>query len=111
MLTQAMARRFESDGGTIFTDAPIRLRDRLLAKPLEQRYELDLEHRMLFINFEGLSVDEAATIDGREAWIVESQLSFDIPGLRTKGELLLVAIMSLARMNTKSPTLRVAMDR
>nr|WP_294691883.1 DUF2510 domain-containing protein [uncultured Friedmanniella sp.] len=41
-----------------------------------------------------VKVDEAATIDGRDAWIVESQLSFDIPGLRTKGELLLVAIIS-----------------
>ena len=38
--------------------------------------------------------NEKATIDGREAWIVESQLSFDIPNLRTKGELLIVAIVS-----------------
>ncbi len=36
----------------------------------------------------------AATIDGHEAWIVESQLSFDIRGLDTKGELLIVAIVS-----------------
>ncbi len=41
-----------------------------------------------------VKVDERATIDGRDAWIVESQLSFDIPGLETKGELLLVAIVS-----------------
>ncbi|GAA1426715.1 hypothetical protein GCM10009616_01980 [Microlunatus lacustris] len=41
-----------------------------------------------------VKVNEAATIDGREAWIVESQLSFDIPDLETKGELLLVAIVS-----------------
>ncbi|MDF2466510.1 MAG: propionate CoA-transferase [Ramlibacter sp.] len=47
---------------TIFTDAPIRLRDRLLAKPLAQRYELDLEHRMLFINFEGLHIGSKAAI-------------------------------------------------
>ena len=38
--------------------------------------------------------NEATTIDGREAWIVESQLSFDIPGLKTKGELLIVVIIS-----------------
>ncbi len=38
--------------------------------------------------------DQAATIDGHDAWIVESQLSFDIPGLRTKGELLIVAIVA-----------------
>ena len=36
----------------------------------------------------------AATIDGHEAWIVESHLGFDIPGLKTKGELLIVAIVS-----------------
>ena len=46
----------------IFTDAPIRLRDRLLAKPLAERYELDLEHRMLFINFEGLHIGSKAAI-------------------------------------------------
>ena len=38
--------------------------------------------------------NEAITIDGREGWIVESQLSFDIPGLKTKGELLIVVIVS-----------------
>jgi len=46
----------------IFTDAPIRLRERLLAKPLAERYELDLEHRMLFINFEGLHIGSKAAI-------------------------------------------------
>ena len=38
--------------------------------------------------------NEATTIDGREAWIVESQLSFDIPNLKTKGERLIVVIVS-----------------
>jgi hypothetical protein len=38
--------------------------------------------------------NEATTIDGHEAWLVESQLSFDIPGLQTKGELLIVVIVS-----------------
>lgn len=41
-----------------------------------------------------VKVNKAATIDGRESWIVESQLSFDIPNLRTKGELLIVAIIA-----------------
>jgi len=41
-----------------------------------------------------VKVNEKATIDGHDAWIVESQLSFDIPGLRAKGELLIVAIVS-----------------
>jgi hypothetical protein len=38
--------------------------------------------------------NEATNIDGHEAWIVESQLSFDIPNLKTKGELLIVVIVS-----------------
>ena len=38
--------------------------------------------------------DERTTIDGREAWLVESELSFDIPNLETKGELLIVAIVA-----------------
>jgi hypothetical protein len=38
--------------------------------------------------------NSAATVDGHDAWIVESHLSFEIPKLTTKGELLLVAIVS-----------------
>ncbi len=38
--------------------------------------------------------NEATTVDGHEAWIVESQLSFDIPDLKTKGELLIVVIVA-----------------
>ena len=41
-----------------------------------------------------VQVNERATIDGHDAWVVESQLSFDIPGLRAKGERLIVAIVS-----------------
>jgi hypothetical protein len=41
-----------------------------------------------------VKVNEKVTIDGHEAWLVESQLTFDIPGLETKGELLIVAIVS-----------------
>jgi hypothetical protein len=39
-------------------------------------------------------VDKAATIDGHDAWIVESKLHFDIPGLTAKGERLIVAIVA-----------------
>jgi hypothetical protein len=38
-------------------------------------------------------VNKATTIDGHDAWIVESKLSFDIPNLQTKGERLIVAIV------------------
>ena len=41
----------------LFEDANMGLRERLLATPMAKRFELDREHRMLFINFEGLSVD------------------------------------------------------
>ena len=37
--------------------------------------------------------NKAATIDGKDAWIVESKLSFEIPGLQTTGERLIVAIV------------------
>ena len=38
-------------------------------------------------------VNKAATIDGHDAWLVESKLTFDVPGLQTKGERLIVAIV------------------
>ena len=41
-----------------------------------------------------VKVNEEATIDGHEGWLVESHLTFDIAGLKTKGELLIVAIVS-----------------
>ena len=41
-----------------------------------------------------VKVNEATQVDGHEAWIVESQLSFDIEDLKTKGELLIVVIVS-----------------
>jgi hypothetical protein len=41
-----------------------------------------------------VKVNKAMTIDGHEGWIVESQLSFAITGLKTRGELLIVAIVS-----------------
>jgi propionate CoA-transferase len=45
----------------------IGLRERLLATPLAQRLELDRERRLLFINFEGLSIDGAEDIAAIEA--------------------------------------------
>jgi Protein of unknown function (DUF2510) len=41
-----------------------------------------------------VKVNEKTTIDGHDAWLVESQLTFDIAGLKAKGELLIVAIVS-----------------
>ena len=41
-----------------------------------------------------VKINEKTTVDSHDAWIVESELSFDIPGLRTKGELLIVVIVA-----------------
>jgi hypothetical protein len=41
-----------------------------------------------------VKVNKTVTIDGHDGWVVESQLSFDIPGLKAKGELLIVAIVT-----------------
>jgi hypothetical protein len=41
-----------------------------------------------------VKVNKATTIDGHEAWLVESHLTFDIAGLETKGETLIVAIVA-----------------
>jgi hypothetical protein len=41
-----------------------------------------------------VKVNKQATIDGHDAWMVESELHFDIAGLNTKGERLIVAIVS-----------------
>jgi propionate CoA-transferase len=72
----------------IFMAGPIRLRDRLLARPLADRYELDFEHRMLFINFEGLHVESKAAI----AEIERMAVSLLEPVVRTPGERVAVVV-------------------
>lgn len=39
-------------------------------------------------------VNKASTVDGKDAWLVETQLSFDIPGLKAKGELAIILIVA-----------------
>jgi len=51
---------------TIFAADRLGLRARLLAKPLHERFELDRDQRLLFINFEGLGIDSASDIDDIE---------------------------------------------
>ena len=53
-----------------------------------------------------VKVNKATTIDGHEAWIVESHLTFDITGLETKGELLILAIVQ-AGTERSGPLLRL----
>ncbi len=53
----------------LFMDRPIGLRERLLATPLAQRFELNRERGVLFINFEGLSIDARSDIAQIEAHV------------------------------------------
>ncbi|AMO25218.1 CoA-transferase [Ramlibacter tataouinensis] len=50
----------------IFSNDRLGLRDRLLAKPLHERFELDRDQQLLFINFEGLGIDSEADIEELE---------------------------------------------
>ena len=50
----------------LFEAGPIGLRERMLALPLAQRIEFDPRSKVLFVNFEGLAVDEAGDIDAIE---------------------------------------------
>ncbi len=38
-------------------------------------------------------VNQATTVDGKEAWLMESHLTFDIQGLKAKGELIIIIIV------------------
>jgi propionate CoA-transferase len=63
-------------------EAPLGLRERLLAKPLAERFELDAQHRLLFINFEGLAITECSGI----AQIEEMVTRLLEPLVRADGE-------------------------
>ncbi|GAA2091687.1 hypothetical protein GCM10009841_00100 [Microlunatus panaciterrae] len=39
--------------------------------------------------------NKALTIDGHDAWIIESHLTFDVPDVRTKGELMIVVVVDV----------------
>ncbi len=56
---------------SLFANGSLGLRDRLLAKPLQQRFDLDIEHRLLFINFEGMHIAGNAAIDEIERTVVQ----------------------------------------
>ncbi len=51
----------------LFEEAPMNLRERMLALPLAERIEFDPRSNVLFVNFEGLAVDTARDIDEIEA--------------------------------------------
>jgi propionate CoA-transferase len=55
----------------LFEAAAMGLRQRLLATPLASRLELDAEHRLLFINFEGLHVQHASDVAAIEDHVTQ----------------------------------------
>ena len=58
----------------LFAPQPMGLRERLLATPLDQRLELNATKQLLFINFEGLAVDnmeDVHTIETRVTTLLE----------------------------------------
>jgi propionate CoA-transferase len=55
----------------LFADDALGLRERLLAVPLAQRVEYQPRGNLLFINFEGLRVDDAADIDEIERTVAD----------------------------------------
>jgi propionate CoA-transferase len=67
----AIAPELALMGQALFAEGAMKLRDRLLARPLSQRYELDRERRMLFINFEGLNIDNQRAIAAIEQYVTQ----------------------------------------
>ena len=39
-------------------------------------------------------VNKATKVDGKDAWLVETHLAFDIPNLKAKGELAIILIVA-----------------
>lgn len=54
---------------SLFAEATMNLRERMLTLPISERIEFDARSRVLFVNFEGLSIDGMADVDEIEAGI------------------------------------------
>ncbi|HUG24560.1 acyl CoA:acetate/3-ketoacid CoA transferase [Piscinibacter sp.] len=61
--TPAISAKLRLMDDALFADATMNLRERLLTVPLARRIDYDARGNVLFINFEGLSVDSAQDID------------------------------------------------
>jgi len=72
--TPAQPENIGAMEASLFTDAPLGLRERILATPLAERFELDTEHHIFYIDFTGLSITATAQITAIEH-MVESRLS------------------------------------
>ena len=60
--TPAISPHLKLMDEALFGDAPMGLRERMLALPLARRFELDAAGNVLFINFEGLAVEREQDI-------------------------------------------------
>jgi propionate CoA-transferase len=67
----AISPHLKTMDAALFHAPLLGLRDRLLSKPLPERLHLDAGQRMLFIDFEGLAVDDAEDIDRIEQAVRE----------------------------------------
>ena len=67
----AIAPALASMDPALFGEASMKLRERLLVKPLSARYQLDREHRMLFIDFEGLNIESRDGIAAIERYVTQ----------------------------------------
>jgi propionate CoA-transferase len=61
--TPAISPQLRLMDASLYADAPMNLRERMLTLPLAQRIDYDERSRMLFINFEGLAVDSARDVE------------------------------------------------
>jgi propionate CoA-transferase len=64
---------------SLFADAPMNLRTRMLALPLSRRIDFDERGQMLFVNFEGLSITSAQDIAD-----IESEVTGKVLPLRKR---------------------------
>ncbi|HKB55780.1 MAG TPA: malonate decarboxylase subunit alpha, partial [Ramlibacter sp.] len=65
----AIASNLALMDAALFREASIGLRERVLAKPLSARYQLDAAHRVLFIDFEGLNIGDREAIAAIEDYV------------------------------------------
>ncbi len=62
---------------SLFADAPMNLRRRMLTLPLAQRIDFDERGQMLFVNFEGLSITSSQDIADIESEVTSKVLPMD----------------------------------
>jgi propionate CoA-transferase len=72
--TPAISPELRLMDASLFADAPMNLRTRMLALPLSRRIDFDERGQMLFVNFEGLSITSAQDIADIESEVTSKVL-------------------------------------